>query len=186
MHGDLCGPISPATSAGNKYLFLLVDDYSRVMWGYLLRSKDEAFQAFKKFRAQVENGNDKKVQIFRTDRGGEFSSKQFISYCEEAGITRQFTAPYSPQQNGVVERRNRTVVEMARSFLKEKQLPLMLWGEAIRHSIYVLNRLPTRSVSGMTPYEAWCGNKPNIGHIRVFGCLAHMKLPSIQTTKLDD
>lgn len=113
-------------------------------------------------------------------------SKQFIAYCENEGITRHFTAPYSPQQNGVVERRNRTVLEMARSFLKEKQLPLTLWGEAIRHSIYVLNRLPTRAVTGMTPYEAWSGIKPEIGHIKIFGCLAHMKLPSVQTTKLGD
>lgn len=186
VHGDLCGPISPATTAGNKYLFLLVDDYSRVMWGYLLKNKDESFEAFKRFRAQVENGKNRKVGIFRTDRGGEFTSKQFISYCEEAGITRQFTAPYSPQQNGVVERRNRTVIEMARSFLKEKQLPLTLWGEAVRHSLYVLNRLPTRAVTGVTPYEAWSKCKPNIGHIRVFGCLAHMKLPIVHTTKLSD
>lgn len=186
VYGDICGPISPPTSAGNKYFLLLVDDYSRVMWGYMLKSKDEAFIAFKKFQALVENGKDKKVQVFRTDRGGEFCSKQFNSYCEETGITRQFTAPYSPQQNGVVERRNRTVVEMARSFLKEKQLPLALWGEAIRHSIYVLNRLPTRAVSGMTPYEAWSGRKPNIAHIRVFGCLGHMKIPPVHTTKLDD
>lgn len=75
---------------------------------------------------------------------------------------------------------------MARSFLKEKQLPSIFWGEAIRHSIYVLNRLPTRAVSGMTQYEAWSSNKPNIGHIRVFGCLAQMKLPSVHTSKLDD
>ncbi|XP_074360140.1 uncharacterized protein LOC141700219 [Apium graveolens] len=75
---------------------------------------------------------------------------------------------------------------MARSFLKEKKLPLTFWGEAIRHSIYVLNRLPTRSVSGMTPHEAWSGIKPNIGHIRIFGCLAYMKLPSVHTTKLSD
>ena len=113
-------------------------------------------------------------------------SKQFIAYCENEGITRHFTAPYSPQQNGVVERRNRTVLEMARSFLKEKQLPLTLWGEAIRHSIYVLNRLPTRAVTGMTPYEVWSGIKPDIGHIKIFGCLAHMKLPSVHTTKLGD
>lgn len=78
------------------------------------------------------------------------------------------------------------MMEMARSFLKEKKLSLMFWGEAVRHSIYVLNRLPTSAVSGVTSYEAWSGSKPNIGHIRVFGCLAHMKLPSVHTTKLSD
>lgn len=186
VHGDLCGPIEPATAGGNKYFFLLVDDFSRVMWVYLLKSKDEAFGVFKKFRAKVEDGKERKVKVFRSDRGGEFSSNEFKSYCEEVGIERHFTAPYTPQQNGVVERRNRTVIEMARSYLKEMHLPSLIWGEAVRHSVYILNRLPTRALSGQTPYEAWTGSKPNIGHIRVFGCLAHMKIPQVHTRKLDD
>ncbi|KAL8093109.1 hypothetical protein AgCh_035123 [Apium graveolens] len=150
IHGDLCGPITPATSAGNRFFLFLVDDYSRVMWVYMWKSKEEAFCEFKKFRAQVEK------------------------------------APYSPQQNGVVERRNRTVVAMARSFLKEMKMPLTIWGEAVRHSVYILNRLPTRAITGKTPYEAWTGEKPNIDHIRVFGCTTHMKIPSVYTKKLDD
>lgn len=186
VHGDLCGPIEPATTAGNKYFFLLVDDFSRSMWVYMLKSKDEALEAFKKFKARVEDGKDKKVKVFRTDRGGEFTSKEFEKYCEEAGIERHYSAPYTPQQNGVVERRNRTVVEMARSCLKERKLPSTMWGEAVRHSVYILNRLPTRALSGKTPYEAWTGLKPNVGHIRVFGCIAHMKVPSVHTKKLDD
>lgn len=78
------------------------------------------------------------------------------------------------------------MVEMARSFLKEMQMPTLFWGEAVRHSVYVLNRLPTRPLSGQTPYEAWTGFKPNIGHIRVFGCKAYMKVPCNQVKKLDD
>lgn len=186
VHGDLCGHIEPATAAGNKYFFLLVDDYSRVMWVYFLKSKDEAFEAFKTFRAKVENGTQRNIKTLRTDRGGEFTSKLFNSYCEEAGIMRQLTTPYSPRQNGVVERKNRTVVEMARSFLKEKSLPSMFWAEAVCHSVYILNRLPTRAISGVTPYEAWSERKPNIGHVRVFGSLVHMKLPLVQVTKLSD
>lgn len=186
IHGDLCGPISPTTAGGNKYFFLLVDDYSRKMWVYFLKNKDEAFNAFKKFLALVENGSEKKVKVLRTDRGGEFSSNEFKNFCEEAGIQRHYTAPYMPQQNGVVERRNRTVVEMGRSCLKEMNMPTVMWGEAIRHSVYILNRLPTRALSGKTLYEVWTGNKPHIGHIRVFGCLSHMKIPSSQTSKLDD
>lgn len=113
-------------------------------------------------------------------------SNEFKAYCEDNGIERHFTAPYTPQQNGVVERRNRTVVEMTRCFLKEMGLPATLWGEAVRHSVYVLNRLPTRALSNQTPYEAWTGKKPNLGHIRVFGCLTHMKIPDVHTKKLDD
>lgn len=78
------------------------------------------------------------------------------------------------------------MMEMARSFLKEMNLPAMLWGEAVRHTIYVLNRLPTRALTGLTPYEAWSKSKPDISHIRVFGCKAHMKVPSQKVTKLDD
>ena len=186
VHCDLCGPIVPETPSGNKYIFLLVDDYSRAMWVYLLKSKDETFDAFKKFRALVEDAPEKRVKTLRTDNGGEFCSNQFKSYCENAGIKRHYTAPYSPQQNGVVERRNRTMVAMARSLLKEMQLPSFFWGEAIRHAIYLLNRLPTRALSEQTPHEVWTGVKPSLGHIRVFGCTAHMKIPSNQVRKLDD
>lgn len=186
IHGDLCGPIAPATTAGNRYFFLLVDDFTRVMWVYFLKSKNETLEAFKNFRAKVEKGMERKIKIFRTDRGGEFTSKLFNAYCDEAGISRQFTAPYSPQQNGVVERRNRTVVEMARSFLKDKDLPSTFWAEAVRHSVYILNRFPTRALSGVTPYEAWSTRKPDIGHVRVFGCLTHMKIPANKVTKLSD
>lgn len=186
VHGDLCGPIMPATLAGNRYFFLLVDDYTRFMWVYMLKNKSDAFSVFKKFRAKVENEQNKKIGIFRTDRGGEFMSNDFNSYCEDLGITRHFTTPYTPQQNGVVERRNRTVVEMAGSYLKQMKMPSVMWAEAIRHSIYVLNRLSTRALSGQTPYEAWMGNKPDIGHIRVFGCVVHMKIPGDKTKKLDD
>ena len=185
VHGDLCGPISPSTPGGCRYVFLLVDDWSRVMWTYLLKSKDEAFAAFKKFRTLVET-KDRKIKTFRTDRGGEFMSKEFIMYCEEAGITRHFTAPYSPQQNGVVERRNRTMIEMARSFLKGMKMPNYFWGEAVRQSIYILNRLPTRAISGITPYEAWSGEKPHVEHIKVFGCMAHMRVPGTHMRKLDN
>lgn len=85
IHGDLCGPIEPATMGGNKYFLLLVDDFSRYMWIYFLKSKDEAFGMFKRFRALVENGSEKRIKVFRTDRGGEFNSKEFTSYCEENG-----------------------------------------------------------------------------------------------------
>lgn len=134
----------------------------------------------------VEKDSDEKIKTLRTDRGGEFVSHEFTRYCEDAGIARQFTTPYTPQQNGLVERKNRTVVAMARSFLKIKGLPSEICGEAVRHSIYILNRLPTRALSGKTPYEALTNRKPDVGHIRVFGCVAHKKLQNAHTTKLSD
>nr|GEV79998.1 zinc finger, CCHC-type [Tanacetum cinerariifolium] len=109
---------------------------------------DKALAKFKIFKAQVEIETAHKVKVLRTDRGGEFNSQAFVKYCQEEGIQRQTTAPYTPQQNGVVKRRNRTVVEMTRSMLKSMNLPNSLWAEAVRHAVYLLNRLPTKAVGG--------------------------------------
>lgn len=128
IHGDICGPISPTTPSGNKYFLLLVDDFSRVMWVYMLKTKDEAFLHFKRFKAAVEKESERVIKVFRTDRGGEFCSNEFTNYCKDVGITRHYTAPYTPQQNGVVERRNRTIVAMRRSLLKERNMPSYLWA----------------------------------------------------------
>lgn len=134
----------------------------------------------------MEKKIDKKIKVLRTDMGGEFMSNQFKSYCEDNGIIRQFTTLYTPQLNGVFERRNRTVVPMARSLLKKKQIPANMYGEAVRHAVYLLNRLPTQAVAGKAPYEIQASNKPDVGHIRIFGSLAHMKIPYVNLTKLDD
>ncbi|KAM0024917.1 putative RNA-directed DNA polymerase [Helianthus debilis subsp. tardiflorus] len=115
IHADICGHIDPATIGGKRYYLLFVDDYTRYMWIYLLKTKDEAFTMFKIFKAQVERQSGLKIQVLRTDRGGEFTSNQFNEFCQLKGIKRHLTAPYTPQQNGVVERRNRTIMEMTRS-----------------------------------------------------------------------
>ena len=110
IHGDLCGPITPATNGGRRYFLLLVDDCSRYMWLQLLTSKDEAAAAIKKFKMDAEAECGKKLLVLRTDRGGEFTSVEFAMYCADQGVGQHHTAPYSPQQNGVVERRNQTMV----------------------------------------------------------------------------
>jgi hypothetical protein len=129
VHGDLCGPISPPTHGGRKYFLLLVDDKSRYMWLALLRSKDEAPAAIKRWQAGVEVETKVKLRVLRTDRGGEFTSTEFGEYCADRGVRRHLTAPYSPQQNGVVERRNQSVVGTARYLLKAKGMPNEFWGE---------------------------------------------------------
>nr|GEX40518.1 hypothetical protein [Tanacetum cinerariifolium] len=135
VHGDLCGPITPPTPAGNRYFMLLVDDFSRVMWVYLLKTKDEALRTFETYRNLIESETGEKIKMLRTDRGGEFMSKNFTEYCNRTGLKRHYTAPYSPQQNGVVERRNRTVMEMVRSSMKYMCVPDVLWGEAVNHAV---------------------------------------------------
>jgi hypothetical protein len=128
VYVDLCGPVTPATAGGNKYFMLLVDDHSRWMQVYLLKSKDQAIDYFVKYKDEVENSTGCRIKTLRSDRGGEFLAGVFAGVCEHAGIKRQFIAPYTPQQNGVVERRNRTVMEMARSLLKSMKIPGRFWG----------------------------------------------------------
>lgn len=114
------------------------------------------------------------------------SSHEFQTYCDKHGINRHLTAPYSPQQNGVVERRNRTLLEMTRSILKHMNLPNYLWGEAVRHATFLINRVATRSLDGKTPYEVLRMRKPNLSHLRVFGCVCYAKTDSAGRKKLDD
>ncbi|CAA6674154.1 unnamed protein product [Spirodela intermedia] len=143
VHSDLCGPIAPETPNGSKYFLLLVDDRSRHMWVAMLPSKERAAVAIKEIKARAEGESGLKLGALRTDRGGEFTSHEFAEYCAGEGIHRQHTAPYSPQQNGIVERRNGTVVATARSMLKAKGLPGWFWGEAVATAVYILNRRRT-------------------------------------------
>lgn len=186
IHADLCGPITPTTGGGNKYIFVLIDDCSRYMWTVLLKEKSDAFSKFRVFKARVEQETKARIQTLRTDRGGEFVSSEFNAYCDNAGIRRHLTAPYSPQQNGVVERHNRTMLEMTRSCLKHMSVPNYLWGEGIRHSTYLLNRIATRTLKDLTPYEVFRGRKPNVSHLRTFGCICYAKIDSQFLRKLDD
>jgi transposase InsO family protein len=110
VHGDICGPITPTTPSGNRYFLLLVDDMSRYMWLCLLSSKDQTPAAIQRFKAAAEVESGRKLKVMCTDWGGEFTLVEFRAYCAEEGVQRQLTAPYSPQQNGVVEHRNQTVV----------------------------------------------------------------------------
>ncbi|KAG7585622.1 Ribonuclease H-like superfamily [Arabidopsis thaliana x Arabidopsis arenosa] len=175
IHGDLCGPISPPTASHNRYIFVLIDDYSRYMWSLLLKDKSEAFQKFKSFKACVEQETGTAIKTFRSDRGGEFVSVEFQAFCEASGIQRHLTAPYSPQQYGVVEKRNRTLMGMTRSILKHMSVPNYLWGEAVRHATYLINRVATRTLKHQTPYEVFKNKKPNVEHLRVFGCISYAK-----------
>ncbi|KAK3133143.1 hypothetical protein QOZ80_6AG0532910 [Eleusine coracana subsp. coracana] len=175
VHGDLCGPVTPATPGGRRYFLLLVDDLSRYMWVMVLGSKGEAADAIRRAQAAAEAECGRKLRVLRTDNGGEFTAAEFAAYCAEEGIQRHYSAPYSPQQNGVVERRNQTVVGMARALLKQRGMPAVFWGEAVVTAVYILNRSPTKALDGKTPYEAWHGRKPTVFHLRTFGCLAFAK-----------
>jgi transposase InsO family protein len=156
------------------------------MWLLLLKSKDEAAVALKRFQAEAQTEVRRKLRTLRMDRSGEFTSNALAAHFADTGVKRHLTAPYSPQQNGVIERRNQTVVGMTRCMLKAKGMPGVFWGEAVTTAVYVLNRAHTRSVDGKTPYETWYWKKPAVEHLRVFGCVAHVRSARPFLRKLDD
>ncbi|CAM8990990.1 unnamed protein product [Rhodiola kirilowii] len=186
VHTDLCGPVEVESLGGKRYMMALVDDFSRKTWVYFLREKSEAFRTFKEFKTFVEKQSGYTLKTLRSDRGGEFTSNEFSSYCRTEGIRRQLTASYTPQQNGIAERKNRTIFEMARSMLKAKELPKPYWAEAVSCAVFLLNRCPTKAVQGKTPDEAWSGVKPDVSCLRVFGCIAYPHIPDQRRRKLDD
>ncbi|GJU49502.1 retrovirus-related pol polyprotein from transposon TNT 1-94 [Tanacetum coccineum] len=147
VHSDVCGPMSTTSWSGNKYFVLFIDDYTRMCWVYFLSSKASVFSIFKSFKKLVEVQSGSTLRILRTDNGGEYTSNEFEYFLWQQGVIHQVTVPYSPQQNGVSERKNRTVMEMARSMLYENKLPKRFWAEAVATSVYWLNRLATKVVS---------------------------------------
>lgn len=158
-------------SNGNcRYFITFINHFSRKAWVSFLKQKSDACDAFKKIKAYVEKQSGHVIKNFRTDRGTEYTVCD--DFLKKDGIEHQMTARYTPQQNGVAERKNRTVMDMVRCMLHFKNLPKSFWADAVSCAIYVLNRCPTKSVFGKTPQEAWSHKKPNISHLRVFGCIA--------------
>eukprot|EP00253_Pinus_taeda_P033405 PITA_33405 len=146
VHLDLCGPMSTLSFGGSHYVLTFIDDYTRKTWVFLLKQKSEVFECFRQYEALVEKQSGHYIKVLRTDRGGEYISNDFLRFCREHGIHKQFTTRYTLQQNGVAERNNRTIMEMARSMLKAKHLPNDYWVEAVAYATYILNRCPTKSV----------------------------------------
>ncbi|KAI9180050.1 hypothetical protein LWI28_000646 [Acer negundo] len=173
IHTDVCGPMSIQARGGYEYFITFTDDYSRFGYVYLMRHKSDAFDMFKAFKAEVENQLEKHIKILRSDRGGEYLSGDFQQYLIDNGIVSQFSAPGTPQQNRVAERRNRTLLDMVRSMLSYSTFPISFWGYALQTAIYILNDVPSKSVP-KTPHELWTGRKLSLQHLRIFGCPAHV------------
>ncbi|TXG46650.1 hypothetical protein EZV62_011029 [Acer yangbiense] len=155
-------------------------------WVYFLANKAQTFDVFKKFKSMVEMESGCKFKVLRSDNGREYTSNRFNAFCEDMGIKHQLTVLYTPQQNRVSERKNRTVIEMARCLIAEKKLSKSFWAEAVHTSVYILNRLATKAVQGMTPLEAWTGLKRSVKHIKVFGSICYTHVADVKRTKLDE
>ncbi|GAU33702.1 hypothetical protein TSUD_148530 [Trifolium subterraneum] len=186
VHSDICGPIDVLSTGGIKYFITFVDEYSRMIWLYHIKAKSEAFEVFKRFKPLVEKQSDKSIKVLRIDGGGEYTSKEFENYCKDQGIIHEVTSPYTPQHNGLAERRNRSILDTARSMVKQKGLPHRFWGEAVSTAVYILNRSPTNRLIDKVPEEVWSKCKSSVTHFKVFGSLSYKHVPDARKKKLDD
>lgn len=173
LHMDLCGPMRVESINGKKYILVIVDDYSRYTWVKFLRSKDEAPGTIITFLKHIQVLLQAPVRIVRTDNGTEFTNQELRTYFEDVGITHQTSVVRTPQQNGVVERRNRTLVEAARTMLIYSSAPLFLWADAIATACFTQNRSLVHPRFNKTQYELVNNRKPDISYLHVFGALCY-------------
>ncbi|WVZ89201.1 hypothetical protein U9M48_035633 [Paspalum notatum var. saurae] len=174
LHMDLFGPTTYTSIGGNNYGFVIVDDFSRYTWVYFLEDKTEVAHVFSKFAKRAQNEFNTSIVKIRSDNGRESDNTNIEEYCDEIGIKHEFSATYTPQQNGVVERKNRTLITLTRSMLDEYGTSEKFWAEAINTACYASNRLYPHRLLDKTPYELLNGRKPNISYFRVFGCKCYI------------
>ena len=182
IHSDICDLKFAPTRGGNKYFITFVDDCTKYCYVYLLKSKDEAIDKFKIYKEEVETQLSEKIKRIRSDRGGEYV-EPFGEFCSQHGIVHEVTAPYSPQSNGVAERKNRTLKEMMNAMLLSSGLPQSMWGEAILSANYLLNRM-IRKNKDVSPYEMFKKEKPCYKTLKVWGCLAKVLIPAPKKVKI--
>ncbi|GJV45047.1 retrovirus-related pol polyprotein from transposon TNT 1-94 [Tanacetum coccineum] len=186
LHMDLFSTSAIRSYRGNRYTLVIVDDYSRYTWTRFLKNKTEAFDQFKIFSKKIQNQLGCTIVSIRTDHGREFDNEvQFGEFCNANGITHNFSAPRTPQSNGVVERKNRTLQEMSRTMLNEQSLPQKFWCNVVDTSTYILNRILIRAILGKTPYELLRGRKPTLDYFRVFGSKCFILNTKDYLTKFD-
>ncbi|UYV65566.1 hypothetical protein LAZ67_3004717 [Cordylochernes scorpioides] len=169
IHSDICGPMRTKSYGGALYFATFIDDFSRMIFTFVMKRKSEIFKGFKVFKRFAEKQTGKKIKAIRSDNAAEYLSSDFKEYLLEEGIIHQLSVEYSPQQNGVAERVNRTLVEMTRCFMIQTNLPDPLWAELVHTSTYIRNRCP-RTNESRTPYEIFTGRKPTVSHLRMIGC----------------
>ena len=186
VHTDICGPMPTESIGGKRYFLLFVDDATRYVWCYFLREKSEVLEFLKTWKTLVENELDRKIKTIRSDNGGEYTSNAFENFLIDNGIKHEKTIPYTPQQNGVAERANRTHVERARCMLIGGKLGKEFWSAAIAASVYLGNRTLTRALKNKTPFEELYERKPSLKHLRIFGCVAYVHVNAENRTKLEE
>jgi transposase InsO family protein len=185
IHSDVCGPFEGNAIGGYRYYVTFIDDKSRYTLVYLIRTKSEVFEKFKNFEALVRNKYQKTIKILRSENGGEYLSTEFDLFLKSKGIQKQFSVAYTPQQNGVAEKMNRTLVESARTMMIHANLPKSYWGYAVLNAVYVRNRCKSNVLDGKSAFEIAEGKIPDLEKLRVFGCICYAHVPDEKRKKLD-
>jgi transposase InsO family protein len=186
IHGDIVGPITPSTNSGKRYFLTLVDQHTGYISVTLLKQKSEAMDAFLAFKIFFEKQTGHFIKKLITDGGGEFVNKNLNNALESFGIQHNISPPYTPQHNGVAERANKTIINMARCMLSQSNLAKEWWGEAVRTAMAVTNCLPSVRRGKVSPIQLMFGKRPNYGVFRPFGCKTWMIKPKhLRTTKFD-
>ena len=180
---DLFGPTAHKSLGAKKHCLVIVDDYSRFTWVFFLKLKSETQQIFIDFATEQQRQHNVPILAIRSDNGSEFKNYTLNDWLSDEGIRHQYSAAYTPQQNGVAERKNRTLMDMARSMLAEFKSPFNFWAEAISTACHYSNRLYLRKGLNKTPYEIFKGKKPNVGYFKVFGCKCFYQKKGVRLTK---
>ncbi|KAJ0458572.1 putative RNA-directed DNA polymerase [Helianthus annuus] len=169
IHMDLFGPVNVKSITGDTYCLVVTDDYSRFSWVSFLKTKVETFDSLMALFKKIENLYQRRIKRIRSDNSTEFKNNKMEEFCDERGILHEFSAPYTPQQNGVAERKNRTLIETARTMLADSKLPINFWAEAVSAACYTLNRVLTVKKFNKTCFELINNRKPNLKYLEPFG-----------------
>ncbi|UYV71371.1 FHDC1 [Cordylochernes scorpioides] len=184
VHMDIWGPAPVRSLGGSRYFLSIIDDYSRKVNVYFLKEKSEVFNYFKQYLHESERALNAKLKCIRTDNGLEFCNKEFENFLVNLGIKIERTSTYSPEQNGIAERFNRTAIEGVRAMLLDSGLQPRFWAEALNTFTYTKNRCEHALTKGVSPMELWSGHKPSVRHFKIFGSLAYVHVPKIKRNKL--
>ena len=185
VHTDIAGPFRIPSIGGSSYFLTFTDDFSRKTWIYFLRSKSDCIHKFKSFHPMVEKISGHRIVTLWSDNVGEYTSLAFQAYCSLHGIQRQYSQPYTPQHNGLAERKNWTLLNIVRCFLIESQLPSFLWAEAVQAACIIINLRPSKQRPDKTPDELFSGIKPDISRLRTFGATTYVFDTKPTKSKLD-
>jgi hypothetical protein len=169
LHMDLMGPTRTASLGGKRYILVIVDDFSRYTWAIHIREKSDAFDVAQHLFKKIQVEQNCQIMRIRSDHGREFKNSKFEEFYLSYGIKQEFSSPITSQQNGVVERKNRVIQEMARVMIHSKNLAQHFWGEVVNTACHIINRVYPRPETNKTPYEIWLGKKPTVKYFKTFG-----------------